>query len=386
MKTIYNYSNTFKFRFLAGLILLFSLGIAADLSAQDGPESCQYFMSYNSMETSYFEFPSSVDVESMSIADILKAKKVTVLKQFENCVNSDGTHSSQVTILNPDDIYEDWMPQAITTITDDTGIEIYDRENNLIYDRPLDSVELIAYTETEVDATNGFSAPPEIRLPTDSEVAQIESAGFLVVFHSENAVEVLSENRSMYMDVVQNRIVTSIFEEGVVINALDEVFTTGASGNLIPLSTTYRNRVTLASGIIGYQVVVEEYSNYLQSENGNITSKSTTQTNPLAIKEGLNTDKDSKGIVITKKDLSLDLVLSPNPVFDNLTITFPELESNSGFAISIIDLNGKLVQTEQIGSQGKVKISANSLSKGMYFLKAENTDGSRTFVKRFVKF
>lgn len=80
----------------------------------------------------------------------------------------------------------------------------------------------------------------------------------------------------------------------------------------------------------------------------------------------------------TRGELKPNLMVYPNPSFDVITLSAEFVV----YSYSIIDMNGKLIQQNNIDA-GEAKISVSTLEKGIYLLRLETAEGTKT--SRFIK-
>ncbi|MEQ9149407.1 MAG: T9SS type A sorting domain-containing protein, partial [Cytophagales bacterium] len=76
-------------------------------------------------------------------------------------------------------------------------------------------------------------------------------------------------------------------------------------------------------------------------------------------------------------DLIDQISLFPNPAKNLIRLNLPTLLSES--KISVIGQYGnEVLSLEKVGSESSIEIPIETLNKGIYFLKIENTDFSKT--------
>lgn len=76
-----------------------------------------------------------------------------------------------------------------------------------------------------------------------------------------------------------------------------------------------------------------------------------------------------------------DITIYPNPVADNLTISF-DSDKFQVSRISVYDINGKFVKSQKIGDNN-ISMNVSELSAGTYFIRL--SDGKHTFTTKFIK-
>ena len=80
----------------------------------------------------------------------------------------------------------------------------------------------------------------------------------------------------------------------------------------------------------------------------------------------------------------LKITASPNPVFNNLKIAFPNIQEDE-ILVQIFDINGKLLVNKMIGVQNSnyINVSFESFSNGIYFIKLNlNTPQTLKIIKK----
>ena len=91
---------------------------------------------------------------------------------------------------------------------------------------------------------------------------------------------------------------------------------------------------------------------------------------------------------LSTNDFALDdLKVSPNPFTNTITIELPPQIANQEFNISIVDINGRVINNiESKIRSGEVRISnLNNLDKSIYFLKIESTTSDISITKKIIK-
>lgn len=90
------------------------------------------------------------------------------------------------------------------------------------------------------------------------------------------------------------------------------------------------------------------------------------------------------GIVLgTEPDPMDDVILSPNPVEKDLTLTFPTGLSGKKSTVSIISQNGKVLSSDPVVLGKSLLIETNHLAAGLYLIKVEVLNRNRTI--KFIK-
>ena len=98
---------------------------------------------------------------------------------------------------------------------------------------------------------------------------------------------------------------------------------------------------------------------------------------------GSNRGATTLGVTLsTKKFETLDFVVSPNPISNNVKIQLPTSVENAD--ISFYDLSGRLLKKEATTLFGNNEFTLNEFGSGVYFIKvsAEGKTGSKMIVKR----
>lgn len=89
----------------------------------------------------------------------------------------------------------------------------------------------------------------------------------------------------------------------------------------------------------------------------------------------------------TELEQSMELVLYPNPVENQLTVTWED-QTNADFTVQLVDLNGKVVLSENVSSnssKNEHKLNVSSLEVGMYVLQIQNQTTGKYEFQRVVK-
>lgn len=89
-------------------------------------------------------------------------------------------------------------------------------------------------------------------------------------------------------------------------------------------------------------------------------------------------------ILGTEPDILDAIILSPNPVQDDLTLTFPATLTGKKSTVSLISQNGALLWEKQVVLNNVLALPTNTLSTGLYLIKVDLLSRSRTlkFIKR----
>jgi YD repeat-containing protein len=83
-------------------------------------------------------------------------------------------------------------------------------------------------------------------------------------------------------------------------------------------------------------------------------------------------------------DISSDILITPNPTDNYLTILFPETIISNESTIIIYDINGRLLINKTFEMNNKeVQVPVNKLSNGIYFIKA--IISQQKWVQKFIK-
>lgn len=90
----------------------------------------------------------------------------------------------------------------------------------------------------------------------------------------------------------------------------------------------------------------------------------------------------NSSITLSTEEISLDdqISICPNPTSNEATI---QLGNNGNYQIDIIDLNGRLIQSNQIKNAATFQI--NGLNRGTYFVKVTDENGSSATKKLIVQ-
>lgn len=82
-----------------------------------------------------------------------------------------------------------------------------------------------------------------------------------------------------------------------------------------------------------------------------------------------------------------DVVISPNPFTESLTIELPPAINNQEFNITIVDINGRVVlDVEQTANSGEISLTnLSSLRSALYFLNLESTTSDLRITKKLIK-
>jgi len=89
------------------------------------------------------------------------------------------------------------------------------------------------------------------------------------------------------------------------------------------------------------------------------------------------TSKEESDLLAPKSNLAVDLIASPNPVLDELSISWTP--SNDVSTISLVDLNGRVLRTWKIeNNQSDLLVDMRSFPEGIYFLSLTFEGGERS--------
>lgn len=110
-----------------------------------------------------------------------------------------------------------------------------------------------------------------------------------------------------------------------------------------------------------------------------VPSNTAIGTSDIFIYKSLLTfDSDSVSKENSIKDLMLNFKIYPNPVINELTISFDAITSVS--TLSIISTTGQLIQEKEIAvGQTEERINTSNLTPGVYFVKLSSMDSSYTY-------
>lgn len=113
-----------------------------------------------------------------------------------------------------------------------------------------------------------------------------------------------------------------------------------------------------------YYFVVDGYNN--------LTGNFTLTVNTVTTKSTKSHEKEN---IESKEMRSDDYIIYPNPVKNELTVTFTE----SSCLVKIVDLTGRLIKQVELTQDNSI-IDCSSLSEGTYILKIESSTSSRSIL------
>lgn len=90
----------------------------------------------------------------------------------------------------------------------------------------------------------------------------------------------------------------------------------------------------------------------------------------------LNVDKEGEACIVTSvysDKQATDVNIYPNPASDHLIIENEEL--TSGSTISLLQLDGKLIDSKKVDRSGKFVFDLNAIESGLYFISIQNDSG-----------
>lgn len=89
-------------------------------------------------------------------------------------------------------------------------------------------------------------------------------------------------------------------------------------------------------------------------------------------------------ILGTEPDILDAIVLSPNPVQDDLTLTFPSTLTGKKSTVSLISQSGAMLWEKQVTLNNVLALPTNTLNTGLYLIKVDLRNRSKTlkFIKR----
>jgi len=117
--------------------------------------------------------------------------------------------------------------------------------------------------------------------------------------------------------------------------------------------------------------------------DGNLTvNKKDATSNTYLLTDVAYLDFSSVITGIVPNQTDKQFVLYPNPVQDILNIEYPITSKSDIQKFDIIGIDGKTILSET-PSNGKISISVNSLSKGIYFCRFNN--GNKVTTTKFIK-
>jgi hypothetical protein len=84
------------------------------------------------------------------------------------------------------------------------------------------------------------------------------------------------------------------------------------------------------------------------------------------------------------KEESNSVLIYPNPVADELTVSLtPTLSKGEGVSVEVVDVVGKVLQSQETRTRNQVNVNVSSLAPGIYFVRVRGENGIT--VRRFVK-
>ena len=87
-------------------------------------------------------------------------------------------------------------------------------------------------------------------------------------------------------------------------------------------------------------------------------------------------------VSVNEIDLSNEVNLFPNPVFDIVTLSF---QNNLSAEIILYDVFGKIIYSNRIQNENSITINLSSTSSGTYFLKIINLNSNYSLIRKIIK-
>lgn len=310
------------------------------------------------------------DKENLTELEKLDFKLRRMERHFRKCLFDDGQLSTEIEILNPEEVYSKWMdnkPTKIVLNRDNLYMETADGEEVLRKTRNPKSV-LLHDNKASLAALHGLGTPGTFSELTNKTIAEKEIEGFVFQADAGGVVSGALAEKNILIDPTAMSIEEQVFENNELTHKVKTQYR--MEGTLVPERTITELYKTLTwSGVCVKETIVEEYENYTRNVPDQAYLKPTN---------GFGANSNLIGNQMNK------FKLSPNPAVGELKLSMAEAEIDSITDVDVVSVGGAKAQGVTYRHAGtSLDVNVSSLHPGLYFLKIRANGEIHNF--RFVK-
>ncbi len=364
MNTIFFLKKRGKFTLL--FILLSPLCLVSFYyENSEPPTECQQSLSYDMEEFRFYVIQDQSELQNLTELDKVKLKRTRLNRHFEICTDMAGEVTTEITVLNPEEVYEEWMTKTTKTVVNKDKVSMYNANGELVFQRDRSDTSKVFYNATKTAINeHGLGIVPLFQPLSSSDIYELESQGYSIVQQSELTI-ISKENTSIYYNTGNLLFEIRELENGETIKTTVNKYKHDEWGQIVPDFFARKTKETLYSGVCVEQVLIRKYSNYVNSA-----------------RIGERSLNDNQAVTDGSKIFSV----FPNPSTAQLYVQIPGmLDQTPNASVKVIDAYGMVKLTLLNQQPGIVsQISLKELDPGVYFIMAEH-DG-KSYSERFVKY
>ena len=374
-------------------VFIFNRGniIAQTVGGNDSQTLIQYVdnLCYKTIRHERINVSTELNIETITQMERIKFQTKELIQEHREYFSETGYYTHKIIYDTSINYYPKWYKVADSTVFDDNGITNYYVTPNEYYEggwpgggrdtsyygtfytnlRTGEKTYVEGYSQNAKKAylrrndnyqEKGLLYGKVFKIPTDSQLAYYSSMGYTIEI-TATTITVYNSEMKVIWDVVNKYITKEWYEDGVLV-----------SKKIVK----YVYNETLDVEIVTQ--VVEMYPGIF--ENGDCYDE-------MVITDFKDYTLCGGGLKFRGKNSSFNakeagLVLSPNPVIDELEVEFPVIKEEG--QLEIVTLTGKVLKQVKLARFQKIyKINLNDLTAGIYLVKVMNNE--KTFVKKFVK-
>ena len=317
-------------------------------------QSYQQKVSYETYQTTFYDYGLGVDFNSISAHEITLNNTVEMKDAHTEFITSDGEYVHEIEHkFNTE--YPSWMNMPVKTMINENGVISYDGNGNELVSFPNASTKEKSNESRELMGTPDFSPLPQnkslqmILKAMEIDISSVkENEEGMIILKSGNHETQINLEQKYWSDVEYDSLNNEVYR-------FDKTFILDEEGNQLPYQTAEVSYKTTENGIKYKKITFTAYSNCLK------------QKSDLAV--GLN------------KVVIPDFLIYPNPAKNTLFLDIPSslLVNESLAQVSIYNVFGNEVLNLIVQPQGKpVEIDVNLLSAGVYTVKVVMNESSKT--------
>lgn len=315
-------------------------------------------LQYDMTVESYYTIESGASIESLSLVDRVLTQMKTEITHTMISIDSTGTHSTTIDLINTTDYFKDWPIKPARFIFDQNGYRILNQSGGLIVDVPNDSLGLAEFNQMKSMLANS-GMQPMISIPAApnaQQTAQLQNLGISVEFLDAGKYRITNGQSTTFFDPLNLRLIQTEKEGTIIVSTTIKEYQLATNGNyLVPSIERVVESVNRPSGACMQSVVKRRYQNYRMEEPAGPRTGSPEHSTDLAS-------------------------IYPNPAQSEITVAFSN-QSDSSAEITVHDFQGRLMFEKQIFSpSGTEKIDMADWPPGFYVVSVF-TGQNRQFMK-----
>lgn len=227
------------------------------------PAGINYQINYTQEELSFYMIPEGISAAALSPLDQMKLKPRRRLENVERRIATDGTPSSTVTVLNPEEQYADWPYKVGRIETDMSGTRVYKTDGSLYRSMPADAEELTNYQNLKNHFYNQL--PPvnsTYPMPSANDLIDLQATGATIFYLPGNALRIrLGEHEALFEPLLMQTTQTRYESQSVVEKRIQK-YDYNAQGVVVPVFERTERNIVRPSGACMQQVTQRRFSNY----------------------------------------------------------------------------------------------------------------------------